>query len=63
MAVAISTDWFIGTNDSLAIKIASAEMGPGKNPHTTCPAAISSEMAYYLMRGSGTVLPHHVLIR
>lgn len=30
IAVAISTGWFIGTDDSLAIKIASAEMGPGK---------------------------------
>ena len=30
IAVAISTGWFIGTDDSLAIKIASAEMGSGK---------------------------------
>ena len=30
IAVAISTGWFIGTDDSLAIKIAIAEMGPGK---------------------------------
>ena len=30
IAVAISTGWFIGTDDSLAIKIAGAEMGPGK---------------------------------
>jgi predicted nucleic acid-binding protein len=30
IAVAISTGWFIGTDDSLAIKIAGAEMGSGK---------------------------------